>query len=94
VSLDSANRQTIDGGASVEPVQRQRPEGGPEHEQRCCGPAADGAGEAAVEEVAAQVEEKRGAAGASEIRVRHGELLPELRRRPRLYRPSLLVVLV
>jgi hypothetical protein len=62
VSLDSANRQTIDGSLSVEPVQQQQPEGGPEHEQWWCGPAAGGAGEAAAEEAAVQVEEERGAA--------------------------------
>jgi hypothetical protein len=46
-----------------------------------------GAGEAAAEEAAVQVREERGAAGAGEIRVRHGELLPELRQRARLRRP-------
>jgi hypothetical protein len=60
VSLDSANRQTIDGSVSVEPVQQQQPEGGPELEQWWCGPAAGGAGEAAAEEAAVQVEEERG----------------------------------
>jgi hypothetical protein len=80
-------------GVSDESVQRQQQQqqagGGPDHERWWRGPAAGG--EAAAEEVAVPVEEERGdaeAGGAGELRVRPAELLPELRRRPRLLHPD------
>jgi hypothetical protein len=82
-------------GVSDESVQRQQQQqqqqagSGPDHERWWRGPAAGG--EAAAEEVAVPVEEERGdaeAGGAGELRVRPAELLPELRRRPRLLHPD------
>jgi hypothetical protein len=71
-----------DGVVPAGPVPRRRPEEGQHKaERRQSGVAVRGAGEEAAQEA---VEERHGAAEArrGDVRVRPGELLPELRRRP------------